>query len=128
MGANAEVVRSAWEGLGRQDLDAATADMDEQAEIVLPESLPWGGTRRGPDGFKEMVGQFMGQLEDFRPNPEAFLEAENDHVVVPVHVEGHTDAGKDFSDHVLWLYQLRDGEIVKAELFADTATTLEAVR
>ena len=59
---------------------------------------------------------------------EAFLEAEGDHVIVPVNVEGQTNAGKDFSDHVLWLYRLRDGKIVRAELFADTASTLDAVR
>jgi ketosteroid isomerase-like protein len=128
MGANADVVRSAWEGLSRQDLDAATSNMDDRAETVLPDSLPWGGTYRGPDGFRDMIGEFMSQLEDFRPSPEAFLEAEDDHVVVPVHVEGRTNAGKDFSDHVLWLYQLRDGKIAKAELFADTANTLDAVR
>jgi ketosteroid isomerase-like protein len=27
----------------------------------------------------------------------------------------------------LWLYQLKDGKIVRAELFADTAKTLEVV-
>jgi ketosteroid isomerase-like protein len=128
MGANADVVKSAWEGFRRQDLDTATANMDEAAETVLPSSLPWGGVYRGPNGFKEMVGQFMSELEDFRPSPEAFLEAEGDHVVVPVSVEGQTTAANDFSDHVLWLYRLRDGKIVRAELFADTASTLDAVR
>jgi ketosteroid isomerase-like protein len=128
MGANADVVRSAWEGMRRQDLDAVTATMDNEAETVLPGSLPWGGTYLGPDGFKEMIGQFMSELEDFRPSPEAFLEAEGQHVVVPVTVEGQTNAGKDFSDRVLWLYTLRDGKIIRAELFADTASTLDAVR
>ena len=128
MGANADVVRSAWEGMRSQDLDAVAANMDDEAETVLPRSLPWGGTYLGPDGFKEMIGQFMSQLEDFRPNPEAFLEADDDHVVVPVDVQGRTNVGKDVSDHVLWLYRLRDGKIVRAELFADTASTLDAVR
>ena len=128
MGANADVVRSAWEGMRNQDLDAVTANMDHEAETVLPRSLPWGGTYRGPDGFKEMISEFTSHLEDFRPNPEAFLEADDDHVVVPVAVQGRTNAGKDMSDHVLWLYRLRNGRIVRAELFADTANTLEAVR
>lgn len=128
MGANAEVVRSGWEAFARQDLDAATENMDDGAEIVVPETLPWGGTYHGPDGFKEMIGSFTSHLEEFRPTPEAFLEADNDHVVVPVDVEGRTKAGKDLTDRVLWLYRLRDGKIVRAEIFVDTARTLEAVR
>src|SRR5215211_5758403 len=78
MGANADVIRQAWEAFGQQDLDGATADMDGDAEVIVPESLPWGGTYRGPDGFKEMVGQFLSQFEDFRPDIEGVFEAEND--------------------------------------------------
>jgi uncharacterized protein len=126
MGANADVVRSAWGAFSRQDLDGATADVDGAAEILVPDSLPWGGSYRGPDGFKEMIGKFRSNLEDFRPNPQAFLE-DGDHVVVPVDVQGPTTTGKDFGGRALWLYQLKDGKIVRAELFADTAKTLEAV-
>jgi ketosteroid isomerase-like protein len=127
MGGNADIVKSAWEAFSQQDLDKATADVDPSADIVVPESLPWGGTYRGPDGFKDMVGQFMGHLEDFRPSPRGFLEAEDEHVVVPLDVQGRTKAGKDFSGGALWLYQLRGGKIVRAQLYADTASTLQAL-
>jgi uncharacterized protein len=127
MGSNADVVRSAWEAFSQQDLDRATADVDGSAEIVIPESLPWGGKYRGPEGFKAMIGQFMGHLEDFRPSPRGFLEAEDEHVVVPLDVRGRTKAGNDFSGSALWLYQFRDGKIVRAEIFADTANTLQAL-
>src|ERR687883_143181 len=49
MGANADVVKGAWEAFGQQDVDRAAADIAESAEIVLQDSLPWGGTHRGPD-------------------------------------------------------------------------------
>ena len=43
VGANADVVTSAWESMRRQDLDAVTANLGEEAEeTVLPRSLPWG--------------------------------------------------------------------------------------
>ena len=128
MGANADVVRAAWQAFGEQDLDRAAADIEESAEIALPESLPWGGTHRGPDGFKHVVGEFMSHLEDFRPRPRGFFEAEGDRVVVPVDITARTKAGKELTGPVLWLYELRDGKIVRAELFADTADTLEAIR
>ena len=40
MGANADVVRAAWAGFSQFDFDRATANVDEAAEIVVPESLP----------------------------------------------------------------------------------------
>ncbi len=126
--ANADVIRAAWEAFGQQDLDRATADIDDTAEIVLPDSLPWGGIHRGPDGFKRVVGEFAGHLEHFRPSPRGFFEAQGEQVVVPVDIDARTKAGKDLASSVLWLYELRDGKIVRAELFADTADTLEAIR
>jgi uncharacterized protein len=128
MGANADVVRSAWEALGRGDMEHMASAFDDSAEIVLPESLPWGGTYRGPDSLKEMFGTFRGQLEDFRPSPEGFFEADNDHVFVPLDIQARTKAGKDMSGRALWMYRLRGGKIVRAEIFVDTADTLEAVR
>ena len=127
MGANADVVRAAWAGFSQFDFDRATANVDEAAEIVVPESLPWGGTYRGPDGFKEMIGRFIGHLEDFRPTPTGILEADDDHVVVPIEAQGRTKAGNDFSGSALWLYKLRNGKIVRAEIFVDTAGTLRAI-
>jgi hypothetical protein len=59
MGANADLVRSGWEAFGKGDLDAAVATTSDSAEIVIPDSLPWGGTYTGPDGFKEMIGKFF---------------------------------------------------------------------
>jgi uncharacterized protein len=128
MGANADVVKAAWEALGQQDVDRATADIDESAEIVLQDSLPWGGTHRGPDGFKRMVSEFTSHLEEFRPSPRGFFEAEQEQVVVPVDIQARTKAGKEMAQRVLWLYELQDGKIIRAELFADTADTLEAIR
>jgi len=84
MGANADLVRSGWEAFGRGDLDAAVATASDSAEIVVPESLPWGGTYTGPDGFKEMIGKFLSHFEEVDPAPQEFLEADGDHVVVTV--------------------------------------------
>ncbi|MGZ8666495.1 MAG: nuclear transport factor 2 family protein, partial [Solirubrobacterales bacterium] len=63
MGANADVVRSGWEAFGKGDIDSAVATADDSAEIIIPKSLPWGGTYSGPDGFKEMIGKFMSNFE-----------------------------------------------------------------
>jgi len=96
MGANADVIWQAWEAFGQQDLDGATADMDGDAEVIVPESLPWGGTYRGPDGFKEMVGQFLSQFEDFRPDIEGRFRG-RERPGVPLDTWGRSKAGKEMS-------------------------------
>jgi uncharacterized protein len=126
MGENADVIRAAWEAFGRQDLDTAAGVIDESGEVVVPEGVPWGGTYRGPDGFKEMLGQFLGNLEDFRPSPQGFYES-GDHVFVPLDLDGRTKTGNEVSGRALWMYELSGGKVRRAELFADTAETLEAI-
>jgi uncharacterized protein len=127
MGTNADVIREGWEAFGRGDVDAAVAMADDSAEIVVPESLPWGGTYRGPEGFKQMIGSFMSHLEEFRPEPQGFLEAD-DRVTVPVEGSARTKSGNHLPVRAVWLYQLRDGKIVRADFYGDTAATLEAIR
>ena len=48
---NVDVVQGAWDAFGRGDIDAVLDAISPSAETRVPESLPWGGTYAGPDGF-----------------------------------------------------------------------------
>ena len=127
MGANADLVRGGWEAFGKGDIDGAVATADDSAEIIMPKSLPWGGTYSGPDGFKEMIGKFMSNFEAVNPAPQAFLEAGDDHVVVPVEGAGKTKSGNDVSEPSIWLYEVGGGKITRAQFYGDTAALNEAL-
>ena len=127
MGANADMVRSAWEAFGKGDIDAAVATTSDSAEIVIPESLPWGGTYTGPGGFKEMIGKFASNMEEVDPAPQEFLEAEGDHVVVTVKGAGRTKSGNELSGDSIWLYKIAGGQITRAEFYGDTANAVQAL-
>lgn len=127
MGANADLVRSGWEAFGKGDLDAAVATTGDSAEIVIPDSLPWGGTYTGPDGFKEMIGKFLSNFEEVDPAPQEFLEADGDHVVVTVKGVGKTKSGNELGGDSLWLYKIEGGKIAGARFYGDTATAVEAL-
>jgi ketosteroid isomerase-like protein len=127
MGANADLVRSGWEAFGKGDIDAAVATASDSAEIVIPETLPWGGTYTGPDGFKEMIGKFLSNFEEVEPAPQEFLEADGDHVVVTVKGVGKTKSGNELSGDSLWLYKIDGGKIARAQFYGDTATAVEAL-
>ena len=127
MGANADTVRTGWDAFADGDMDAAVSTTSEQAEIVIPESLPWGGTYTGPDGFKEMIGKFVSNFDEVHPEPQQFLEADDGHVLVTVSGVGRTKSGNELSGDSIWLYKVDDGEISHAEFYGDTATAVKAL-
>jgi ketosteroid isomerase-like protein len=127
MGANADTVKNGWDAFANGDMDAATATTSDSAEIVVPESLPWGGTYTGPEGFKEMIGKFVSNFEEVHPEPQQFLEADDGHVLVTVSGVGRTKSGNELSGDSVWLYKVDDGEISHAEFYGDTATAVKAL-
>ena len=127
MGANADAVKSGWDAFAKGDLDTAVATTSDSAEIVIPESLPWGGTYTGPDGFKEMIGKFLSNFDEVSPAPQEFLEADGGHVVVTVKGVGTTKSGHELSGDSIWLYKVADGKIEHAEFYGDTATAVKAL-
>jgi ketosteroid isomerase-like protein len=128
MGANADALRARWDDFGRGDLDGAVSTTEDNAQIVIPETLPWGGTYTGPDGFKEMIGKFLSNFESVDPKPTAFLEADDgETVIVTVEGVGRTKTGNELSGRSVWLYKMRDGKVTRAEFFGDTAQAVEAL-
>ena len=127
MGANADTVKDGWDAFAKGDMDAATATTSDSAEIVVPESLPWGGTYTGPEGFKEMIGKFVSNFEEVKPEPQEFLEADGGHVIVTVKGVGTTKSGNELTGDSIWLYKVDDGKIEHAEFYGDTATAVKAL-
>lgn len=128
MGESADAVKARWDDFGRGDVDAAVSTTDENAEIVIPETLPWGGTYRGPDGFKEMIQKFLSEFESVNPKPIAFLEADDgETVVVVVEGVGKTKSGNDLRGRSVWLYKVSGETLMGAEFFGDTAQARDAL-
>lgn len=128
MGENADAVKARWDDFGKGDLDGAVSTTDESAEIRIPETLPWGGTYKGPDAFKEMIQKFLSNFESVNPRPTAFLEADDgETVIVTVEGVGTTKAGNELSGRSVWLYKVKDGKLMDAEFFGDTAQARDAL-
>ncbi len=128
MGANAETIRELFDGFVRGDLDAAFANVAPDAQIVTPETLPWGGTYTGPDGYKELIGKIADHFEEFHPEPQAVWEVEGDQVLVVVSFSGTTKSGNQVAGaRIQWLYEIRDGQVVSGRACTDTALFLHAL-
>ena len=124
---NVDVVQGAWDAFGRGDIDAVLEAIAPSAETRLPESLPWGGTYAGPDGFRDFLTKLGDSWDQFSATPQKVLGADDNHVVVLAKTKGRTKAGATIEGKTIWVYQLRDGKIADAESFGDTAQLLEAL-
>jgi ketosteroid isomerase-like protein len=124
---NVDVVQGVWDAFGRGDIDSILETIAPSAETRVPESLPWGGTYTGPEGFQDFLAKLDASFEVFSATPQKVLGADDNHVVVLAKTKGRTKAGGTVEGTTVWIYQLRDGKIADAESFGDTAQVLESL-
>ena len=124
---NVDVVQGAWDAFGRGDIDAVLEVILPSAETRLPDSLPWGGTYTGPEGFRDFLDKLNANFDQFSATPEKVLGADDNHVVVLASIKGRARGGGSVEGKAVWVYQLRDGKIADAESFGDTAQVLRAL-
>ena len=74
-----------------------------------------------------MLAEIVGSFADFKAKPEMVLGADDDHVVVVAEIRARSKTGTRLEIRVAWVYRLRDGKIVRAEVFSDTAAIVEAL-
>ena len=124
---NVDLIQESWEAFGRGDVDAAAKNAAAEAEIVVPDTLPWGGTYVGPEGLRDLLGAVRESFAELKTVPEMVLGADDDHVIVVVRASARTKRGRSIENRAAWVYRLRDSRIVRAEQFIDTAKTLQAL-
>jgi len=124
---NVDVVQGAWDAFARGDIDGAVEVFAPNAEARISESLPWGGTYIGPDGFRDFLYKIDKAFDQFKATPDKVLGADDNHVVVVAKTRGRTKKGGVIEGNAVWVYQLRDGLIADAQSWTDTARVLAAL-
>lgn len=124
---NVDVIEKAYAAFGKGDVESVIEFFAESAEIVAPETLPWGGTYQGPEGMRTFLAKVLEHFSDFKSVPEKVLGADDNHVIVVARNSGRVKGGNRIENPVVWIYQLRDGAITSAWVFVDTAAVREAL-
>jgi ketosteroid isomerase-like protein len=125
---NVGVVRGFNDALAQGDMGGMLDFLDPQLEWRAPESVPWGGTFHGHDGFREFVGKLLDQPAEFRREMLEYLDA-GERVVVLLRQMGRRK-GRDTEYDVpeVHIWTMRDGKIVDFEGLFDTATVLRTLQ
>ena len=129
MSSNAEVLMRAFAGdWGKGKPPALEGAMHPDAELIVPESMPYGGgVFRGQERIEQWFAEDLWQLwAEFSSTPTDFIDG-GEKIVVPVHVKGKTHDGTEVEADNVWIYEFEDGTLRRARVIADTATIRDAV-
>jgi ketosteroid isomerase-like protein len=102
---------------------------DEGLEVRIPDAYPEGAqVFRGREGLKRWVDSTREIWDEWRFEPERFLDA-GDRVVVLVRVVARGgSSGVSLDRETAHLWTLRDGRVTRCEVYLDRSEALEAAR
>jgi len=119
---NLQIVKAFNDAFMEGRIDDAKAMLAEDVTMAEPESLPYGGTYRGPDGFLELGGKVLDTWDFPGPLEMSFHAIDNGQVLSRTEFDGISKAtGKRFAGPYLEFYSFEDGKIKRIEVFVDTA-------
>lgn len=130
-----DVISKAFRSIEERDDQLFAAIAHPELELHWPPGLPYGGTFRARDvlaGEVQTWGMSWGPVqptERERKMDARLVAATDDEAVVLWHQRGVDAAGQRFDGEVLGLYQVRDGKLVRAQMFYfDPAAAIDFLR
>jgi ketosteroid isomerase-like protein len=120
-----------WDFFANQSADALIATLSDEFVLRIPDSLPYGGEYVGPDGwraFQAKTTQGGGPWESLTTTIDHVIVADG-YLMAPVTTTGVAKAtGETMTVENLWLFEMRAGTFLRAQLYADTGAGLRALR
>jgi ketosteroid isomerase-like protein len=120
-------LRRIYDALSRWDMDEFANDVTHDFEFVLPDTVPWGGTRHGRDGVSAFATIFRDHVEGQWADADDFIDA-GDVIVVLGRLRGRvTRTGEEFETHFAHVWTLSDGMPSRCRSYFDTAPVMAAL-
>jgi ketosteroid isomerase-like protein len=121
-------VRRTYDAFHRGDVDALLSEVDPEVEWCVDAAIP-GAVRvyRGHEGVRKYLEQAQEAFERVRFEIEDFIDAGEDRVILvaTIHVRGKA-SGVETNLRGYELFTLREGKLVRREVFFDRAEALAA--
>ena len=116
-----------YTAINRADVDELAADVAHDIEWNLPERVPWGGTRHGPDGIRAFADLFRDHIDGNWADPDDFLVSE-DRIVVLGRLRGRAKAtGREFEVEFAHVWTLTEGVASRLRAFYDAEPIVAAL-
>jgi ketosteroid isomerase-like protein len=124
---NVEVVREVWSAYNARDFDRSLDCFAEDCLVEDVPDLPDRATYKGKEGVRERTRHFRKTWGDWVWEPEEFIDAGDDVVVAMVVMRAHgSGSGAPIEAQAAFVYEVRDGRIVRDRAFTSRSQALEA--
>jgi ketosteroid isomerase-like protein len=122
---NVEVVQRMWEAFLGDDWKSGLSFCDPDIQWDGT-NLPDGKVARGHEAIVEHIMRWAEMWNDWRIEPERFIDAGGDQVVLVIREIGRSESGLQMDERHAELYRLRDGKVVYRKGFSDPDEAFEA--
>jgi ketosteroid isomerase-like protein len=124
-----EIVKRSYEAFARDDMEGVLADMHPDIEWHQAQGLPHGGYYRGLAEVRRNIFDPLDEewWDEFAADPEEFLDAGSDVVVLGRYRGIAKRTGKQLDVPFVHVWTLRDGKAVRFRQYLDTAGWVEAL-
>ena len=124
---NVEIVRLGYQRLNDGDINGVLELCDTDIEFRDLPDLPDSDVFIGHDGVRDWLAKLLDASEDLRFEPEEFIDAPGDHVVVVNHATARgKGSGAKVEMHFSSVWTLSDGKVIRHTAYRDHAEALEA--
>jgi ketosteroid isomerase-like protein len=125
---NAELARGAFEAIGERGLDGALEFMDPEVEFEPPEdAIEQGGTFKGHAAVRERWNLLLEPFDDVRIEPEDFIEADAETVLVIFRIRARGKAsGAPVEMQLGYVMTVREGKAVRLKAYLDVSEARRA--
>jgi ketosteroid isomerase-like protein len=124
---NVEIVRASIATYNTDGLEASMSYLHPDVEWFTNPDAPDMGAFKGHDGIRKLAAMLDEVLGEVRIQPDRFVEAGEDVVVLGRLFVTGTESGAATESRRAWLYTLRDGKIIRHMTFTNEDDALAAV-
>ena len=124
---NVEIVRRMYDAYKRGDFESALAHFRPSVEWSEPLDNPGARTRHGRKGVERALVTWTGAFEDYRYELRELIDNGDDMVLLGAWQTGRgKGSGVEVSEENFCVFTLREGKIVRQQMFRHRAEALEA--
>lgn len=127
---NVELARKGYEALnagGTEGIAELTELIDPDVEWEIASVAPNAGSYRGIEAVMAVIEDWLGAFDELRIEPEEFIEAGPDKVVVLVRDRGRIKGSDVRVDHrFAHVWTLRNGKLARFQSFFEKEEAFEA--
>jgi ketosteroid isomerase-like protein len=125
---NLEVVKELYRAFRERDYNAFSSICTEDIEWIQNEGFPGGATYQGTSAVIEGVFKANNnKWEGFAYDIEDILDADNSVVVIGKYSGRNRISGKFMNAAATHIYDIRDRQVFRFRMFADTKTIWDAM-